>query len=328
MTPPSDLLVPADKGKPIDQWVFPESLRQWIQTQRHRSRPANRWTQPHSPWFRPAAGDLFPANDHKDEAPIAPAPLDSSKWITLKRRLAWNTLSARTRFVTREGGFGSFRFHVSGMLGPNTIQVDYDLSRVPEVAKLTGQPISNVYEPPILGRLAENLLVDVNDNKLRLRTPAGSSQIELASDQVIVREASQPELRATRLHASNFEIDAGAGEVVIRGRQRVTLRRVADRVEIAIEKRGARPLSAQSGQASSPSGAAHLDARLKDFGGRLAGVDDRQTFAGTPAETGRRTPQKGRGRGGTLCRTRDQARLSARARAIREANSSPFRRAS
>jgi hypothetical protein len=240
MTPPPDLLLPANKGKPIDQWVFPQPLQQWI----HRNGiDLALQTDGHSLTvlgFDVHGGESFPANDHKNEAAIAQsvarAPADPAHWITLDLHLVWNTLSRTTRFVTREGGFGSFRLHVSGVLGPNTIHVDYDLSRGPEVAKLTGQPVINVHEPPIPGRLAGNPLVDVKDNKLRLRMLGGLTQIELAADQVIVREASHPELRATRLIVGDFEIDAAAGTLVVRGSKKATLRRVGDRVEISFDK--------------------------------------------------------------------------------------------
>jgi hypothetical protein len=244
MTPPPDLLVPENQGKPIDQWVFSKSLHLWI----HRSGiDLAVQTDGHSLTvlgFDLRAGDSFPVNERKSEAAIAdlvaPSPADAAHWITLNLKIARQNIFRRTPFITREGGLGTFCFQVSGVLGPNTIRVDHELTRAPDVSKLTGQPVDSAYEPPILSSLPPDLLVDVSNSKLRLRVPDRPSQIELGTDQVIVGELSKPELRATRLHTGRLEIDAGAGEVVVRGRQKATLRRVGDRVEIGFDKPRAR----------------------------------------------------------------------------------------
>lgn len=240
MTPPPDLLAAENKGKPVDQWVFPKPLQQWIQRSGIDLAVQTDGRSLTVMGFDVRTGDSFPANDHKSEISIAesvaPAPPERSKWITLNLRIVRETIFRRTPFVTREGGLGTFRFHVSGQLGPNTIHLDSELARGPEVPKLTGQPVFNVYEPPILGPLGSNLLVDVDDHKLRLRVPGGSTQIELATDQVIVREVSHPELRAARLKAGSFEIDAAEGRVAVRARKAPTLRRLGDRVKIAYDK--------------------------------------------------------------------------------------------
>jgi hypothetical protein len=240
MTPPPDLLVAENEGKAIDQWVFTKPLQQWVQQSGIDLAVQTDGRSLTVLGFDLRAEDSFAADNHKNEAAIAlsvaPAPADRSQWITLKLRLVWNTLSWRTRFVTREGGSGTFGFRVSGVYGPNTIHVDCQLSRRPDIAKLTGQSAFNIFHPPILEFPASDLVVDVDANKLRLRIPGGSTQIELAADQVVVREDSHPKIRAARLHAGRFEIDAGAGEVLVLARQQTTLRRVNNRVEIAIDK--------------------------------------------------------------------------------------------
>jgi hypothetical protein len=240
MTPPSDLLVAENKGKPIGEWVFPKPLQEWIQRSGIDLAVQTDGRSLTVLGFDLPVGDSFPADDHKSEGSIAgsaaPASADRSQWITLKQNLVRNTLRRRTRFVTREGGSGTFGFRVSGAYGPNTIHVDCQLSHRLDVAKPTVQPAFNVYQSPLLEFPASDLVVDVDENKLRLRIAGGSTQIELVADQVVVREDSQPKLRAARLHAGRFEIDAGAGEVLVLARQKATLRRVNNRVEIAIDK--------------------------------------------------------------------------------------------
>jgi hypothetical protein len=240
MTPPPDLLAAENRGKPVDQWVFPKRLKQWVQ--RGGIDLAVQIDGPNLAivGFDLRTGDSSPHN-RRDEAAIAqmvaPLPADRSQWITLNRRLVRDGLFRKTPFVTREGGLGTFWFHVSGFHGPNTIHFSYELAREPEIPQLTRQPIFAAYEPPILGQLASFLLVDVSDEKLRLRTPGGSNQIEFGPDQVIVRELSHPELRAAGLHTGTFDIDTQLGRVVVNGRGKsVTLRQVGNRVQIEVDK--------------------------------------------------------------------------------------------
>ncbi len=127
--------------------------------------------------------------------------------------------------------------HITDFRGPNSIQVDYQLTRRPYVPKLTGQQVFAVYEPLILGQMTTFLIADVTDHKLCLRTPGSSDQIEISADEVVVREAAHAELRAVRLHTGTLDIDALAGRVTVNGRGKsATLRRVGDRIQVEFGK--------------------------------------------------------------------------------------------
>jgi beta-lactamase regulating signal transducer with metallopeptidase domain len=242
LTPPLDVLTSENRGKPVDQWIFPEPLKRWVRQSGIDLAVQTDGKSVTLIGFDLRFGDSFPLNQNRSEDAIAkmvtPARPARSQWITLKRRLLQPALNQKIPYVTREGGLGTFRLTVSRFRGPNTIHFDYALARESDVHELTGQPILAAYEPQILAELAGFLLVDVSEQKLRLRTPGGSNQIELGPDQVMVRERSHPELRAARLHTGILEIDAPAGRVVVKGGGKsATLRRLGNRVQVEMDKR-------------------------------------------------------------------------------------------
>ncbi len=243
MTPPADLLPPENRGKPVDDWIFPEPLKRWIQ---HSGIDLAVQTDGQSValvGFDLRYGESFIgnwlSNTEEDIAKrVSPVRPGGGPWITLHERLLKAVLHQRIPYVTREGGLGTFSLAITSFRGPNTIQFQYELARGPHVPKLTGQPLFAAYEPQILGQLAVFLIVDAGEQKLFLRIPGGSNQIEIGTDQVIVRELSHPELRAARLLAGSLEIDAPAGRVTVNGRGKsATLRRIGKRVQIELGNR-------------------------------------------------------------------------------------------
>jgi len=239
MTAPATLMTQENNGKTVTDWAFSDALKHWIQ---HSGIDLAVQTDGHSIWlvgFDLRVGEPT-IEQFKSEADVAKAVLprrnNATQWITLRTKLA-NVAPGRTPFVTREGGLGALSLHITDFRGPNSIQVDYQLTRRPYVPKLTGQQVFAVYEPLILGQMATFLIADVTDHKLCLRTPGSSNQIEISADEVVVREAAHAELRAVRLHTGTLDIDAPAGRVTVNGRGKsATLRRVGDRIQVEFGK--------------------------------------------------------------------------------------------
>lgn len=242
MTPPVSLLSRDNDGKAVEDWDFPEALKRWIQ---HSGIALAVQTDGQSisfVGFDLRAGDLMAEQFNKPEADVAKAvsPIrgDGAPWITMRRKIAKDAAARCTPFVTREGGLGTFSPSITDFRGPNSIRFDYRLTRRPHVPRLTGQPIFAVYQPEILGQIASFLIADVTDNKLCLRTPGSSTQIEVSVDEVVVRESGHPELRAVRLSTGTLDIDAAAGSVTVSGRgTSATLRRSGNRVQVERKNR-------------------------------------------------------------------------------------------
>jgi hypothetical protein len=252
MTPPKSLAATENTQKSLEEWVFPEALKQWIH---HNGIDLAVETDGQSisvVGFDLRVGEElteFPKSEADVAQKVSAVRPAAANWITFRRsetvskpgRPAGNPFAKAvprygTPFVTREGGLGAFRVSLTDFRGPNSTQFDYQITRRAYVPRLTGQPILAVYEPPILGELGTFLITDVNDQKLCLRTPHSTSQVEVSADEVIVRE-SHPEIRAARLHTGTLDLDAPAGRVTVNGRGKsATLRRSGDRVQVEFGK--------------------------------------------------------------------------------------------
>jgi hypothetical protein len=240
MTAPASLLTRDNDSKSVEEWAFPEALKRWIQ---HSGIALAVQTNGQNISFvgfdlrvgEPRAG-LFKSEADVAKA-VSPIRREGVQWITMRRKVAKAALGC-TPFVTREGGLGTFSPSITDAWGPNSIQFVYQLTRRPHVPKLTGQPIFAVYDPQILGQMATFLIVDVTDNKLCLRTPGSSTQIEISTDELVVRESGHAELRAGRLYTGTLDIDATSGRVTVNGRgTSATLRRIGGRVQVERKNR-------------------------------------------------------------------------------------------
>ncbi len=255
MTPPASLLTPENKGQSIEHWSFSEQLKHWIQ---HSGIDLAMQTDGNNVaivGFDLRAGDQLaeqPTSESEVAQKVSTVRPAAAEWITFRRSeapvhagqmgpgkpIVRAPVRYGTPFVTREGGLGTFTFHLTDAWGLNSIQLDYQLTRRPYVPQLTGQQVFAVYEPPLLNSMATFLIADVSDHKLCLRTPGSSNQIEISADEVVVRESGHPELRAARLHTGTLGIDAPTGSVTVNGRgMSATLRRVGGHVQIEFKKR-------------------------------------------------------------------------------------------
>ncbi|HET6323580.1 MAG TPA: hypothetical protein VFG04_02675 [Planctomycetaceae bacterium] len=255
MTLPASLLAQENKGQSIEHWSFSEPLKHWIQ---HSGIDLGMQTDGNNVsvvGFDLRVGDQLtepPRSEAEVAQKVSNVRLAGAEWITLRRSevpvhvgqvgrgqpIVKAAIRYGTPFVTREGGLGTFNFHLTDLWGVNSIQFDYQLTRRPHVPQLTGQQVFAVYEPQILSSMATFLIADVSDHKLCLRTPGSSNQIEISADEVVVRESGHPELRAARLHTGTLGIDAPTGSVTVNGRGKsATLRRVGDHVQVEFKKR-------------------------------------------------------------------------------------------
>jgi hypothetical protein len=254
-TPPPDLVPAEERGKSIEKWVWSEPLITWISSQGiDFAVQTDNWTHVSVVGFDVRTGEPLPAGDQRLRSDAG--PLDPSFFVTMIKpsvmgSVIWNFTKNKSEFVpfvTREGSLGLFTVALQPFDRRRAlVEFEYKLSREPNVAKLTGQPLLPVFESPLLGwsprvpgPRPNVLIADVIAQKLRLRLLDSPYEIVVGGGEVVVHGPSGATLRAARLGGGWLKFDGAKDIVTIvpNSRDSVTaLRRVGPHVQIETDGR-------------------------------------------------------------------------------------------